>query len=81
MVGTDTTSHYLQMMIFYISKHPDVEQKVRNEIVEHMKDQDFSVSNLKKFKYIEAVMKETTRIYGPANLSIMREAVKDVLID
>lgn len=81
MVGTDTTSHYLQMMIFYISKHPNVEHKIRNEIEEHMKEKDFSVSNLKNFKYIEAVMKETTRIYGPANLIVTRSAIQDCYLD
>lgn len=72
MVGTDTTSHYLQMIIFYISKHPDIELKIRKEIEEHMKERDFSVTNLKNFKEIEAVMKEVTRIYGPANIVLPR---------
>ena len=81
MVGTDTTSHFIQMMIFYVSKNPTVEQKLRVEIEQHGKDQDFSNKNLKNFKYIEAVMKETTRMYGPVNLTIPRRAMKDCYID
>ena len=33
---------------------------------------DFSIDNLKNLKYIDAVMKETTRIYGPANFILLR---------
>jgi hypothetical protein len=37
-----------------------------------MEKDDYSYENLKKFKYIEAFQKETTRIYGPVNRLILR---------
>ena len=42
-----------------------------------MQKDNFNVENLKNFKYIDAVMKETTRIYGPANFILLREATRD----
>ena len=29
IVGMDATSHYLEMMIYYISSNPEIEKKVR----------------------------------------------------
>ena len=29
LAGTDTTGHFLQMMIYYIVKNPEVEQRLR----------------------------------------------------
>lgn len=42
-----------------------------------MKEDDYSFENLKNFKYIQAIQKEATRIYGPANIIFFREALKD----
>ena len=46
-----------------------------------MGDNDFSIDNLKNLKYIDAVMKETTRIYGPANFILLRQATRDCQLD
>ena len=62
--GTDTTSSYLSTIIYLVVKHPEVERKVRAEIAEFMKEDDYTYENLKNFTYIENVEKETTRFYG-----------------
>ena len=78
--GTDTTSHYLEMMIYLIAQHPEVEAKVREEVTRLMKEDDYSFENLKKFEYIDMVQKETTRIYGPAVSLLVRVAGKDTIL-
>lgn len=35
------------------------------------------MENLKKLKYVDAVMKETGRMYGPANFVLLRQAQSD----
>ena len=60
-----------------MAKHPEVERKVRAEIEEFMKEEDYSYENLKNFTYIDNVEKETTRFYGPGNLNFLRVALKD----
>ena len=77
VAGVDTTSNFLVMMIYLIAQHPEVEQKVREEIAEHMKDEDYSYENLKNFTYIDCVEKEVTRYFGPANGNFTRKAIKD----
>ena len=75
--GVDTTSNYLGTMIYLVVKHPEVERKVREEIEEFMREDDYSYENLKNFTYIDNVEKETTRFYGPVNLNFLRVALKD----
>ena len=38
------------------------------------------MERLKNTRYIDAVIKETTRIYGPANFSLLRYSEKDFLL-
>ena len=63
--GTDTTSHFLQMMVYYIAGDPEIEGKVRTEIDRFMSTNDYSYENLKNLTYIDNIQKETTRLYGP----------------
>ena len=42
-----------------------------------MKDEDYSMEHLRKFKYIECVQKETTRFYGPGNGIFLRNCIQD----
>ena len=42
VAGVETTSNYLAMTIYLVVQHPAVEQKVREEIQEHMKEEDFA---------------------------------------
>ena len=77
IAGVDTTSNFLVMMIYLIAQHPEVEEKVRKEIAEYMKEDDYSYDNLKNFTYIDCVEKEVTRFYGPVNGNFARVSVKD----
>ena len=40
--GVDTTSSYLTMTLYLLCQHPEVEEKVREEINTYMKDKEFS---------------------------------------
>ena len=64
-------------MIYFIAQHPEVEKKVREEIEEYMKDNDYNYENLKQMKYIDCVEKEVTRFYGPVNGLFYRNVLKD----
>ena len=67
-------------MIYLIAQHPEIEKKVRQEIKEHMKDDDYSYENLKNLTYIDCIEKETTRFYGPLNSFFLRLSIKDHLL-
>ena len=40
--GVETTSSYMAMMIYLVVQHLEVEKKVREEIKEHMAEDDYS---------------------------------------
>ena len=75
--GVDTTSTYLATTIFEIARNPEVEEKVRAEIEEHMQTDDYSYENLKMFTYIDNVQKEVTRFYGPVSGTFLRSVETD----
>ena len=56
IAGSETTSFLLCMSILNIFKHKEVENKVRQEIQEFIKEEkNFNFDNLKKMKYMEWV--------------------------
>ena len=79
--GVDTTAHYLMMMIYLTSQHPEIEAKARQEIEEFMSTDDYSYENLKNLTYIECIEKETSRYYGPVNGIFVRIAQEDNFIN
>lgn len=42
-----------------------------------MPQEEYKVDILKKMVYIDAIIKQTLRIYGPANFVFIREATQD----
>ena len=46
-----------------------------------MIEDDYSYKNLKKFRYIDYIQKETTRFFEPVNRLFTREANKDHYIN
>ena len=63
-------------MIYLVAKHPEVEKKLREEI-DALNEGGYSYENLKKYRYIECIQKETTRYFGPVNYIFSREVAKD----
>jgi len=60
----DTTSGALGRMLFLLSIHPDVQNKLRQEIREARKSGDLSYDELVALPYLDAVCKETLRVYA-----------------
>ena len=79
VAGHDSTSTTLATAIYYLSKNPDVEQRVLAEIREVMGSGADAVPNLadlKKLKYTTQVLKEAMRL-NPPLIYITRTAIKD----
>jgi cytochrome P450 len=78
LAGTDTTTLFFTMIIYYIGKYPEIHRKVREEINAVIKsDEDITYENLKKLTYIDWIQYETTRMYGPVNGVFFRVAAED----
>jgi cytochrome P450 len=66
VAGYETTANALTFTLYLLAKHPDVQQKVFQEITEIESQQNGTVDQLQKMTYITAVLNESMRLYPPA---------------
>ena len=72
--GTDTTHTLLTWTISLILKYPLVLEKVKAELDTHIgKEKSISECDISNLIYLQAIVKETLRLYPPGPLSAPRE--------
>ncbi|KAI9306770.1 cytochrome P450 [Cunninghamella echinulata] len=81
----DTTSSTMSSIFYYLAKHPDVQQRAREEAIKIFGDEPADISptadQLKELVYINQVIKETLRMNGPALQITPRCTTKDTEIE
>ncbi|TMW65609.1 hypothetical protein Poli38472_008251 [Pythium oligandrum] len=81
--ATDTTADTLTWIFYALHKNPDVEKKLRKEMETVLSGVDtatyLTMEHLKPLVYLEAVIKETLRLY-PVGPNTFREAKLDTII-
>ena len=79
--GHDTTSAAICWALFELGCHPEIQQKVYQELKEIFQDSDRmpTQADLAEMKYLERVIKETLRLY-PSVPFIARKLDVDVKI-
>lgn len=66
--ATDTTSGALSRILSLLSQHPDVQEKLRTEIINARGDRDaIPYDELSELPYLDAICRETLRLYVPIN--------------
>ncbi|TBU46705.1 cytochrome P450 [Dichomitus squalens] len=78
----DTTSNALSQILHLLAQHPDVQTRVRQEILEarHRSDtRDLSYDELCALPFLDAICRETLRVHPPATF-IFREAQRDMIL-
>ncbi|KAJ3903852.1 cytochrome P450 [Lentinula edodes] len=78
----DTTSSGMARILHLLSQHPEAQQKLRQELIEakHLKDgHAFSYEDLTTLPYLDAVCRETLRLYTPVT-TVTRRARRDAII-
>ncbi|KAJ3889944.1 cytochrome P450 [Lentinula edodes] len=78
----DTTSSAMARLLHLLSRHPEAQNKLRQELIEakRAKDgQDFSYEELTALPFLDAVCRETLRLYTPAS-AVTRRARQDAII-
>ncbi|XP_027359276.1 cytochrome P450 82A3-like [Abrus precatorius] len=79
--GTDTTAVTLTWALCLLLRSPHVLEKVKEEINMHFgKEGSIGESDINKLAYLQAVVKETLRLYPPAPLSSPREFTENCTI-
>ncbi|KAI0628868.1 cytochrome P450 [Trametes polyzona] len=75
--GMDTTSNALSRVFHLLAQNPSVQDKLRAEIIEAGAGADnLAYDELVKLPYLEAVCRETLRLYAPVQM-IVRVSAKD----
>lgn len=58
----DTTSNALCVTLLLLAEHPDVQEKLRKEILEASHGEDLDYDKLVSLPYLDAVCRETLRL-------------------
>ncbi|KAM5543445.1 hypothetical protein V8D89_002696 [Ganoderma adspersum] len=76
----DTTSNALSITLMLLTERPDVQQKLREEILGTFDDEDnFDYDKLVALPYLDAVCRETLRLHAPVT-QVFREARQDIIL-
>jgi len=66
LAGHETTANALTFLYYALSRHPEVREKVRQEVDTVLGDRMPTPADLKKLEYVTCVIEETMRLYPPA---------------
>nr|GMD28547.1 cytochrome P450 CYP82D47-like [Ipomoea batatas] len=78
----DTTTTTLIWALSLVLNNDDVLDKIRNELDSHVgRERHVNESDLNNLTYIQAVVKETLRLYPPGPLLVPHEAIEDCVVD
>lgn len=81
VAGTDTSAVGSSFTCLMLSRHPEVQQKVCEELQDVFghSDRTPTLDDLSNLKYLEAVLKESLRLYPPVPV-IVRQLDKDLIL-
>lgn len=81
LAGFETTATSIAWFIFFMAKHPEVQQKIKDELKEHHLAKDIPLTQdvLDSLVYVDCVVKEVLRV-GPIAGAVSRQATRDDLI-
>ncbi|WVF65346.1 hypothetical protein IAT40_000072 [Kwoniella sp. CBS 6097] len=78
LAGNETSSTALTWILYELSKNPDAQKQLREEVA-GVPDDRPSLETLNSLPYLDAVIREVLRLCAPAP-STMRECAQDVVI-
>ncbi|XP_049866217.1 cytochrome P450 4C1-like [Pectinophora gossypiella] len=81
MAGTDTSAVGAAFTTLMMSRHPDIQEKVYEELKEVFGDSTREVTpeDLSRLKYLDAVIRESLRLYPPVPM-IVRHCEHDMML-
>ncbi|KAF8896770.1 cytochrome P450 monooxygenase pc-3 [Gymnopilus junonius] len=80
LAGRDTTMNSITFSVYMLAEHPDVQQRLRKEILDIIGDSQCpTADDLKNMKYLRAVINETLRLY-PSAPFILRTSSEPVIL-
>jgi len=84
VAGHETTANALTFTAYLLAKHPDIQQKVYDEVTKVDSRADNLVEKLRLLEYTKAVIEESMRLYPPAWITdrenLEDDSIKDYYI-
>ncbi|RIB27825.1 cytochrome P450, partial [Gigaspora rosea] len=82
LAGYETTSTALSWALYFLAKHPDIQDRLRKEILNVFTNSDHfpTFDEIDQLKYLECVFKETLRIVPPVP-ALLRHNLKDEIMN
>ena len=81
LAGTETTSELLAISHYLLATHPEVQAKLREEILTHIgKTEEITYEHISKMEYLNAVIKEALRFGAPILNILFRIATQDFML-
>lgn len=79
LAGHETTANLLSWTFHLLSKHPEIERRVREEAERVLGDRDAVLEDVKSLEYTRMVLDEALRLYPPAWVFERQATVADQL--
>ena len=80
LAGHETTSVSMMWTLYELARHPDIAEKIREEIKLVMKDSsEMTWAKLAEMKFLGNVIKESLRLHSPASVAIRIANKNDVI--
>jgi cytochrome P450 len=79
IAGHETTANSLAWLISVLVSHPEIQQKARQEVLDKAPN-ELTYDSLKELNYIDALIKESLRMYPPGTIANGRFAKNDTVI-
>ncbi|KAJ9086715.1 hypothetical protein DSO57_1000972 [Entomophthora muscae] len=80
VAGHDTTSFALSAAMFLLAQHQEIQRQLHHEIMRTCGTRPPTHDDLKQMHLLDAVIKETLRMYPPSAILALRIATKDTTI-
>lgn len=81
LAGSDTTSTTMTWILAILMKNMNALKRAQEEIDHHVgRDRRVEASDIKNLVYLQAIVKETLRLYPPGPLLVPHEATEDCYI-
>ncbi|KAM5488370.1 hypothetical protein McanCB56680_000253 [Microsporum canis] len=74
LAGRDTTACLMSAAMWEISRHPEMQARLRQEIDQHLGKRHPKLEDLKNMTYLNWFVKETLRLYPPVPINFRRAA-------
>lgn len=81
IAGHETSANALTFTLKLLAMHPEVQQKIVDEMVSIEKETSDTIEQLQKMTYTTAVINESMRLYPPAWITDRENVADDTLLD